>query len=454
MGVFYFQLAIPEALRSLLAGKARVRYSLETKDPAEAKLKAYSHTVHWYQQFQKVRSMKKPSVDEILANPDLKDFKLGKAKGNWTVSEAKDTADYELGLREIGRLDSLGIKPQQTPATIHKTDFLPKHKIKLQEAIIRWTDGIKPPITIQKTFDTKCRILFEFKQFVGANILLHTIGKKELSDFKLHLLNQQKNSLRTGSNKFIYIAQFFEEMKNAGFYVLDNPATGQLKYSKKQKNKDTEKNKYLPFTQEEIKQIFLPEIFAKVKQDHMYWGCLLGLFTGARVNEICQLLTADINLVQETIYFNVTTIDQSLKSASSTRVIPIHPALIELGFLDYVKSIDKHEQFRLFPKLIKTKNGFGDRLSKDFIKYLTKYGLKQPRKSFHSFRNTLNDLMADNKVPVDYRSVLLGQNFESVNMEHYTTRYSVKNLKSVCFKKLKIEIDIDGLKKKRKENRQ
>ena len=444
LGVWYFQLAIPRSLRTHFSGKRWVRYSLQTREPLEAKLKAYSHTAYWHNQFREITLVSKPKVDEILANPDKTDFTLGKAKGNWMIKEAKDTADYELGLREIGRLNSLGIKPEPTLAPIQKNEFVPKHKTTIQEAVMRFIDEIKSS-TIKKTLKTKQNALFEFKQFLGAKTLVHTLGKKELGDFKIHLL--KKNELRTVSNKFIYVGQLFDSLKASGLYLMDNPAIGQVKYSKKQKQKDTALNKYLPFTSAEIQTIFLTENIGKVANPHLFWGSLIAYFTGARVNEICQLLVADIDTKNLTIHFNVSTDEQSLKSPHSNRTIPIHETLIDIGFLDYVNGVDKKEHFKLFPYLKKTQNGFGDRLSKDFATYLKKLGLKKKRKCFHSFRSTINNKLLKNNVPVDYRSVFLGQSIESVNLDHYSEKYSSGSLAEMCFKLFVVDFDVAGLKK-------
>lgn len=445
-GVYYFQLAIPEALRSFCDGKRWVRYSLNTKNPAEAKIMAYSHTLHWLSQFQQLKSMKKPTVDEILSNPDLTDFKLGKAKGAWTVAEAKDTADYDLALREIGRLDSLGIKPEPTKSPVAKSEFVPKHKVSIREGANRWLAEVKQT-AIKKTFKTKSSVVHEFCQFIGFNTLIHTIGKKELSDYKLKLFQSQDNELRTIAQKFNYLAQFFEFLKSSGLYLVDNPAKNQVKYSKKQKLKDTDLNKYLPWSSQEIKQIFLPDRFINVPNPHMFWGCLIAYFTGMRVNEVCQLLISDIDQARKTIYINVSNNDQSLKSIYSRRLIPIHPSLIEIGFFDYVNGVEELEELRLFPYIIKNSNGFGDRLTKDFANYLKKHKLKQPRKAFHSWRSTINNKMADKKVPADFRSVFLGQEFESVNLEHYTEKYSPENLFDVCLGNVVFEIDVAELKR-------
>ena len=80
------------------------------------------------------------------------------------------------------------------------------------------------------------------------------------------------------------------------------------------------------------------------ENSHKFWLPMLGLFTGARVNEICQLNPqADIILDDKSgiWYFNLTNdnsgedITKSHKNTNSKRKVPIHKKLIDCGFLDY-----------------------------------------------------------------------------------------------------------------------
>ena len=68
-----------------------------------------------------------------------------------------------------------------------------------------------------------------------------------------------------------------------------------------------------------------------------YWIPLIGIYTGMRLNEICQLYVDDVKYLNRIWYFRLTNerSDQSLKNKQSKRLVPIHPKLIELGFIDF-----------------------------------------------------------------------------------------------------------------------
>lgn len=66
------------------------------------------------------------------------------------------------------------------------------------------------------------------------------------------------------------------------------------------------------------------------QEPYRKWIALLGLYTGARANEICQLYADDVQQVDEVWCLNIrdNRPDQKLKAANSARLIPIHSSLI------------------------------------------------------------------------------------------------------------------------------
>ncbi|MCT7655420.1 hypothetical protein MBH78_13535 [Oceanimonas sp. NS1] len=86
----------------------------------------------------------------------------------------------------------------------------------------------------------------------------------------------------------------------------------------------------------------------------------MGLYTGARLGEIAQLRLEDVVQVGDVWLLNVTKDDddsaedaRTVKTAAAIRSIPIHSALIKLGFLDYVETVRHTGAFKLFPSLKK-----------------------------------------------------------------------------------------------------
>ena len=82
-----------------------------------------------------------------------------------------------------------------------------------------------------------------------------------------------------------------------------------------------------------------------------YWAPLIAAYSGLRLDEICQLDTADITTHQNIYYFDIndTGNDKKLKTVSSRRKVPIHESLIVRGFLNYVaKQQQQQNSVKLF----------------------------------------------------------------------------------------------------------
>ena len=83
------------------------------------------------------------------------------------------------------------------------------------------------------------------------------------------------------------------------------------------------------------------------------WLPLMGLYTGARLEELCQLSVEDVAEEAGIPYLIIT--DQRpnkrVKSKDSRRPVPIHPLLVEAGFLRYVERIRRQGKEWIFPNL-------------------------------------------------------------------------------------------------------
>jgi integrase len=148
------------------------------------------------------------------------------------------------------------------------------------------------------------------------------------------------------------------------------------------------------FDMPDLERIFDPTLYKTRKLPHSFWPPLIALMTGARVNEIAQLYLADIvdddrdNPGRWRFMILAKEKDQRVKNPSSLRSIPMHPKLIELGFLTYLQDVKALGYKRVFPTLLYTEaSGYGDSVSEFFLGYLRdKVNITDRTKVFHSFR--------------------------------------------------------------------
>ena len=150
---------------------------------------------------------------------------------------------------------------------------------------------------------------------------------------------------------------------------------------------------------------------------------LIAMYTGMRMNEICQLYKTDIKIIDKVWSIDINrSLDKSVKNDDSVRKIPIHSKLIEAGFLKYIDSIETQ---RLWPNLKKyekyANNEDGEGLySKDFSKwYRTKINRKHITEDkqvvFHSFRHNTAIKLINKKVQGPHIAEILGHT-QDLNM--------------------------------------
>lgn len=191
---------------------------------------------------------------------------------------------------------------------------------------------------------------------------------------------------------------FKELMAYAKFskVIKENPFEN-FKTPKKNHNNDDSKI-IDSFTPDELKKIFSKETYPSRydrKNFYRFWIPLIALYHGARQSEIAQLQLDDIIKKDGYYCFNITDegTEKSIKNKASRRTIPIHPTLIELGLVDFVKEIRKKKNKpnnRIFYTLTPDSRGkLNDKISSWFnTTYLKRLGLKTKSKNFHSFRHT------------------------------------------------------------------
>jgi len=180
------------------------------------------------------------------------------------------------------------------------------------------------------------------------------------------------------------------------------------------------------FTPGDLARLFASDNYARKDspRPHQYWLPLLGLYTGARLNELCQLYLNDLVVVNglDCIHIRAAREDQKLKTVSSERLIPIHSKLKALGFIEYVNRQRALGTTRLFPELSRhKKHGYSAVPSKWFARLREKLGFRasDAQKDFHSFRHTFADHLKQKGVAESLVGGILGHQSEGITFGRY-----------------------------------
>ena len=174
----------------------------------------------------------------------------------------------------------------------------------------------------------------------------------------------------------------------------------------------------LPFELGELEKIFSPAIYLKtpgaIKGSRTeYWGPLIGLLSGMRIEEICQLRISDIREHRGRPFFSVIDgEDQELKTETSRRNVPVHGELIRCGFLNFVEAGRKARNEWLFPELEADKYGrnsstFGKRWNRKLRRVIS---LREAdhTKAFHSFRHLFKHAARQCRIEEEVHDALTG----------------------------------------------
>ena len=125
------------------------------------------------------------------------------------------------------------------------------------------------------------------------------------------------------------------------------------------------------------------------------WLPLLGLWTGARLEELGGLRVEDVKEEGTRPYIFIRAADgRRLKNRGSERRVPLHPALVRAGFLDYVTERKRAGDALLFSELKADSHGTRTRMwGKRFARHVRLVcGVTDKRKaSFHSLRHSFVD---------------------------------------------------------------
>jgi integrase len=227
----------------------------------------------------------------------------------------------------------------------------------------------------------------------------------------------------TVNNRLRKLSAFLNWCKANG-YITNNPLAG-LKMMT-----GASKEARLSFDNSDLRTLLDLNALQVEARKHpwRYWLPLMGRATGARLEELCQLRVDDFIQQQgiQCIRIDDNSEGQNLKNASSRRLLPIHPTLVELGLLRHVESVRATGADRLFPELEPVRGKLGHAPSKWFGRYKVKREITDPKKTFHSFRHTLIDDLRDSGVQDSLIKRIAGHEDGAVTFSIYGSRSPLK----------------------------
>lgn len=495
--VYYFRAKIPRDLQPYL-GRKEEKFSLRTRDPAEARRLARQASVDFDKRCERLRQeihscqgRKEPVVVDDALIRELCDlwryqtlsadeyhrregiFRDDLAARHAEVHEtgqALKTALAEARLEAIEPvlntfLHLLGIELRgsdsryrellyrflQTVTEVHGQQMMrdagevvwtpspPANcrstqqvsgRISLDELFEDWKrfDPGRPERTLNDVQVT----LHDFERVVGAKSA-DLIERGDVVRYRDELIGRGLRP-KTVDKKITFLCAIFNVGINNG--KLDRNPAQRIPIPK------GESHRRLPFDIDDLRKIFGSSIYTEGRSlsrrvgAASQWIPLLALYQGCRVEELAQLLVTDI---QEIDGFWCLVIDdhpgqngerKRLKNSASRRRLPLHPKVIDAGFLRYVDQVRAEDHTRLFPDLRPDRFGkYSSAFSKAFMQFLrSDLGIKDRRKVFHSFRHTFRDACREAGLDEEISDALMGHSDCGRMGRRYGSSFSIRRL--------------------------
>jgi len=252
----------------------------------------------------------------------------------------------------------------------------------------------------QDTIDSASRMVARFQQLVDITTV-ESVTKLALVTFKDRMV-EVGHSVQAAA-KYVRVLSVLFNFAVSQAWIETNPAAGIV--TRERKNAKVARP---PFSEDALNGIFSNRVYTVGDRpetgggEASFWLPLLGLYTGARIEELAQLAPSDI---YEEVYRDEQGIErrcwvlritgkgdgQEVKNFGSERRIPIHAELLKRGFAEYATS--HMGQRRIFPKLKLDRYGRESPYwSMWWLRHIrAECGVTHPKMVFHSFRHNFKD---------------------------------------------------------------
>lgn len=478
-GTYYFRRRIPVELRTHYSPRLEIIFSLKTKDLREAERQTRAESARLDVEFDRLKNKLMPVELVSISKEDIKnltdawkahileedeefriqgisnrDFrkideslgivdaggKVAFAKGDTSIIKfemidfceshgfhiVEDTEDYnklayaflrasveannQLIQRHQGEVIETPEAPYINAVTISSSKF-----DTLESLRDYWINQASTPLS--RTAIAEANTMFKKLRAMLGDLQPSEFTKSHVVSLKDYMLEAKSSPATINKGRGILAAIFSTAEKN--LKIQHNPFKDMVKLPIPTKEVDS------PYTIEELQTIFTSPVFTegyrpkRFNGESAFWIPLLGLYTGARLNELGQLFVEDIASEDDIHHLIIkpdSTTGRTIKDGKKRRV-PLHHDLIRMNFMEYVKHMRHLKETQLFPELKITRSV--GKLTDNWGSWWRSYvreelGITRIPQPFHAFRHTFSDHCRRSKMAYEIQMRLEGHSMGNV----------------------------------------
>ncbi len=315
------------------------------------------------------------------------------------IAAALQRASLTLASLAKGGTSSATLFPGVGPAAL--SPAISRPPVAFKQLVDGWAAERQP---VEKTRYEWARVVCQLEAFLGHSDAERLTGEN-LIDWKRSMVEAGLRAKTIQDAKLAPLRAILQwAAKNK--LISSNVADG---ISLEVRTKQGEKKR--SFTDAEAKLVLRAALAEK--DPVRRWVPWIGAYSGARISEICQLRSEDIIQIDNIWCMKLDPEAGSLKTSGSERIIPLHDALIENGFLKFVATVKSGPLFAsLSPDKFGKRGGNGTKIVGRFVRQL---GLTDIRLSpSHSWRHRIKTSGRKYGLAEDILNAMTGHGSRSV----------------------------------------
>jgi integrase len=402
---------VPVPLREII-GQTSLQKTLETSDLSDAKVRFHGVM----QQFEAKIADAWRVLRQEPRKPETPTFTLDLGPGNWMVPDLR-TPD------------------QKIKALLEDAKLIPTERDPMPMATLfeQWKTEKKPKMNTAAEYERALEVFME----VCGEIPVDQYAVEHAGKWKAHVVALPDLAHSTRGKWFGSIRTLFRFADRNDYLRADPFAKITLERPKRAKESRRQEWELV-----DLKKLFASPIYTEQFRpkagagEAAYWLPVLALYHGFRAGELCQLDRKDLVQKDGIWCLRIRPSDdddegpaKSIKTKESIRTVPLHKRVIELGLLQYAKTL---KGAKLFPMIRPDVRGrWSGHFSKWFGRYRRSIGLDQRWTDFHSFRHTWKTAAKAAEIPEEIHDAISGHDSGSVG----------RSYGSVPIPRLKREVD-------------